>query len=78
MVRLGAIYALVNSLVLLTLQLDNLAHCSYESGILEKPDMPAPKDVWTRTVGMHTYIVLDRPRGLPWHGKLTLAVYRPS
>ncbi|VUC28628.1 unnamed protein product [Clonostachys rosea] len=29
---------------------DNLAHCSYESGILEKPDMPAPKDVWTRTV----------------------------
>ncbi|KAI1820029.1 argininosuccinate synthase [Xylaria intraflava] len=29
---------------------DNLAHCSYESGILEKPDMPAPKNVWTRTV----------------------------
>ncbi|KAM5384462.1 hypothetical protein ACJZ2D_001498 [Fusarium nematophilum] len=29
---------------------DNLAHCSYESGILEKPDIPAPKDVWTRTV----------------------------
>ncbi|KAB5578435.1 argininosuccinate synthase [Coniochaeta sp. 2T2.1] len=29
---------------------DNLAHCSYESGILEKPDLPAPKDVWTRTV----------------------------
>ncbi|KAL1861584.1 hypothetical protein VTK73DRAFT_7044 [Phialemonium thermophilum] len=29
---------------------DNLAHCSYESGILEKPDMPAPKDIWTRTV----------------------------
>ncbi|KAI1130591.1 argininosuccinate synthase [Nemania abortiva] len=29
---------------------DNLAHSSYESGILEKPDMPAPKDVWTRTV----------------------------
>ncbi|KAI0454743.1 argininosuccinate synthase [Xylaria acuta] len=29
---------------------DNLAHCSYESGILEKPDMPAPKDLWTRTV----------------------------
>ncbi|KAH9888288.1 argininosuccinate synthase [Xylariomycetidae sp. FL2044] len=29
---------------------DNLAHCSYESGILEKPDMPAPKSVWTRTV----------------------------
>ncbi|KAF2970827.1 hypothetical protein GQX73_g2787 [Xylaria multiplex] len=28
---------------------DNLAHCSYESGILEKPDMPAPKTVWTRT-----------------------------
>ncbi|KAK8093589.1 hypothetical protein PG997_000274 [Apiospora hydei] len=32
------------------LRADNLAHCSYESGILEKPDMPAPKDVWTRTV----------------------------
>jgi len=32
--------------------LDNLAHCSYESGILEKPDVPAPKSVWTRTVGM--------------------------
>ncbi|RYC58434.1 hypothetical protein CHU98_g7781 [Xylaria longipes] len=29
---------------------DNLAHCSYESGILEKPDVPAPKTVWTRTV----------------------------
>ncbi|KAI0430714.1 argininosuccinate synthase [Xylaria sp. FL1042] len=29
---------------------DNLAHSSYESGILEKPDMPAPKEVWTRTV----------------------------
>ncbi|KAK4137190.1 argininosuccinate synthase [Trichocladium antarcticum] len=29
---------------------DNLAHCSYESGILEKPDLPAPKNVWTRTV----------------------------
>ncbi|KAB5549895.1 argininosuccinate synthase [Coniochaeta sp. 2T2.1] len=29
---------------------DNLAHCSYESGILEKPDLPAPKDIWTRTV----------------------------
>ncbi|KAF2430530.1 argininosuccinate synthase [Tothia fuscella] len=29
---------------------DNLAHCSYESGILEKPDLPAPKTVWTRTV----------------------------
>jgi argininosuccinate synthase len=35
----------------LTAILDNLAHCSYESGILEKPDMPAPKNVWTRTVG---------------------------
>lgn len=30
---------------------DNLAHCSYESGILEKPDLPAPKEIWTRTVG---------------------------
>ncbi|KAH7322906.1 argininosuccinate synthase [Stachybotrys elegans] len=29
---------------------DNLAHCSSESGILEKPDMPAPKDVWIKSV----------------------------
>ncbi|KAH6687455.1 argininosuccinate synthase [Plectosphaerella plurivora] len=29
---------------------DNLAHCSYESGILESPNVPAPKEVWTRTV----------------------------
>ncbi|KAI8626767.1 argininosuccinate synthase [Xylariaceae sp. FL1651] len=29
---------------------DNLAHCSYESGILEKPDVPAPRTVWARTV----------------------------
>ncbi|KAH7175848.1 argininosuccinate synthase [Dactylonectria macrodidyma] len=29
---------------------DNLAHCSSESGILEKPDMPAPNDVWIKSV----------------------------
>ncbi|KAM4060117.1 arginosuccinate synthase domain-containing protein [Hirsutella rhossiliensis] len=29
---------------------DNLAHCSYESGILEQPQLPPPKEIWTRTV----------------------------
>ncbi|KAF5557982.1 Argininosuccinate synthase [Fusarium mexicanum] len=29
---------------------DNLAHCSSESGILEKPDVPAPEDVWIKSV----------------------------
>ncbi|PNP42736.1 hypothetical protein TGAMA5MH_05478 [Trichoderma gamsii] len=28
----------------------NLAHTSAESGILEKPEMVAPKDVWTKSV----------------------------
>ncbi|RYP59476.1 hypothetical protein DL769_008507 [Monosporascus sp. CRB-8-3] len=29
---------------------DNLAHCSYESGILEKPELEPPATLWTRTV----------------------------
>ncbi|KAI5819716.1 argininosuccinate synthase-like protein [Pyronema omphalodes] len=29
---------------------ENLAHCSYEAGILEDPDMEAPKDMWKLTV----------------------------
>ncbi|KAI1317296.1 argininosuccinate synthase [Xylariaceae sp. FL0255] len=29
---------------------DNLVHCSYESGILEKVDQAPPKELWTRTV----------------------------
>lgn len=29
---------------------DNLAHCSYESGILEKPELEPPANLWTRTV----------------------------
>ncbi|KAH6886425.1 argininosuccinate synthase [Thelonectria olida] len=29
---------------------DNLVHCSYESGILEKPDLEPPANLWTRTV----------------------------
>jgi argininosuccinate synthase len=29
---------------------ENLAHCSYEAGILEDPDMTAPEDMWKLTV----------------------------
>ncbi|KAH0593701.1 hypothetical protein MHUMG1_08451 [Metarhizium humberi] len=29
---------------------DNLAHCSYEAGILEQPEPTPPEDMWTRTV----------------------------
>ncbi|TGZ79698.1 argininosuccinate synthase [Ascodesmis nigricans] len=29
---------------------ENLAHCSYEAGILEDPDVEAPKDMWKLTV----------------------------
>ena len=29
---------------------ENLAHCSYEAGILEDPDVTAPKDMWNLTV----------------------------
>ncbi|KAI0472197.1 argininosuccinate synthase [Xylariaceae sp. FL0804] len=29
---------------------DNLAHCSYEAGMLEDPNQPPPEDMWTRTV----------------------------
>ncbi|KAF4944352.1 hypothetical protein FSARC_14700 [Fusarium sarcochroum] len=29
---------------------DNLAHCSYEAGVLEDPDVTPPEDMWTRTV----------------------------
>lgn len=29
---------------------ENLAHCSYEAGILEDPDTEAPKDMWKLTV----------------------------
>ena len=28
---------------------DNIAHCSYEAGMLEDPAIPPPKDMWTRT-----------------------------
>lgn len=30
---------------------DNLAHCSYEAGILEQPELTSPENMWTRTVG---------------------------
>ncbi|QPG94039.1 hypothetical protein C2857_004258 [Epichloe festucae Fl1] len=29
---------------------DNLAHCSYEAGMLEDPNVTPPEDMWTRTV----------------------------
>jgi len=29
---------------------ENMAHCSYEAGILEDPDMTPPKDMWKLTV----------------------------
>ena len=35
---------------------DNIAHCSYEAGMLEDPSVPAPDDMWTRT---------DDPRKAP-------------
>lgn len=28
---------------------DNIAHCSYEAGMLEDPSVPPPDDMWTRT-----------------------------
>ncbi|KAK8929211.1 Argininosuccinate synthase [Metarhizium anisopliae] len=28
---------------------DNLAHCSYEAGILEQPELTSPENMWTRT-----------------------------
>lgn len=35
---------------------DNIAHCSYEAGMLEDPAIPPPNDMWTRT---------DDPRTAP-------------
>ncbi|KAL8729743.1 MAG: hypothetical protein Q9166_004572 [cf. Caloplaca sp. 2 TL-2023] len=35
---------------------DNIAHCSYEAGMLEDPSVPPPDDMWTRT---------DDPRTAP-------------
>ncbi|KAK1486716.1 argininosuccinate synthase [Colletotrichum cuscutae] len=29
---------------------DNFAHCSYEAGMLEDPDVTPPEDMWTKTV----------------------------
>lgn len=29
---------------------DNMAHCSYEAGILEDPAVTPPDDMWTRTI----------------------------
>lgn len=29
---------------------ENMAHCSYEAGILEKPDLAPPKELWKMTV----------------------------
>jgi hypothetical protein len=29
---------------------DNIAHCSYEAGLLEDPSITPPDDMWTRTV----------------------------
>jgi len=29
---------------------DNIAHCSYEAGVLEDPSITPPDDMWTRTV----------------------------
>ncbi|KAF5516065.1 Argininosuccinate synthase [Colletotrichum siamense] len=29
---------------------DNFAHCSYEAGVLEDPDVTPPEDMWTKTV----------------------------
>lgn len=38
---------------------DNIAHCSYEAGALEDPALPAPDDMWTRTVD--PVKALDKP-----------------
>jgi argininosuccinate synthase len=29
---------------------DNFAHCSYEAGMLEDPNVTPPEDMWTKTV----------------------------
>ncbi|KAG5913765.1 Argininosuccinate synthase [Claviceps africana] len=29
---------------------DNLAHCSYEAGMLEDPNLTSPEDMWTHTI----------------------------
>ena len=50
---------------------DNIAHCSYEAGMLEDPTTPAPEDMWTRTDDPRTApnepldIVLLFKQGLP-------------
>ena len=33
---------------------DNIAHCSYEAGMLEDPSISPPDDMWTRTVDPRT------------------------
>ncbi|KAF7549685.1 hypothetical protein G7Z17_g6238 [Cylindrodendrum hubeiense] len=50
---------------------DNLAHCSYESGILEKPELEPPANLWTRTVDplkapdVPTKFTLHFAKGIP-------------
>jgi argininosuccinate synthase len=38
---------------------DNIAHCSYEAGILEDPAITPPDDMWTRTIDPRA--ASDRP-----------------
>ena len=50
---------------------DNIAHCSYEAGMLEDPALPAPDDMWTRTLDPRRApdsaldIVIKFEKGLP-------------
>ena len=41
-------WPLVINAICLTASLE-VAHCSYEAGILEDPDITPPKDMWTMT-----------------------------
>ncbi|KJK75256.1 hypothetical protein H634G_09603 [Metarhizium anisopliae BRIP 53293] len=49
---------------------DNLAHCSYEAGILEQPELTSPENMWTRTVGKdltgaHHDVSIHFEKGIP-------------
>ncbi|KAF0322687.1 argininosuccinate synthase [Colletotrichum asianum] len=44
---------------------DNFAHCSYEAGVLEDPDVTPPEDMWTKTVSPLN--ALDAPLDITIH-----------
>ncbi|KAI8302878.1 Argininosuccinate synthase [Colletotrichum sp. SAR11_240] len=50
---------------------DNFAHCSYEAGVLEDPNVTPPEDMWTKTVSPLNApdapldITIDSEKGTP-------------